>query len=101
MIPRNHNLDPKIVAGSTFGQIFKTKLPGNFGGLAAEQIYAQPLVYTGSDGVQYVYIATTQNNVYKLDAKTGAIVASRNLHVPFLQAELGSMLVPYIRKFHC
>jgi outer membrane protein assembly factor BamB len=85
-----------VVAGSTFGQLFKTLLPGNFGGLGPEQIYSQPLVYTGSDGIQYVYVATTQNNVYKLNAKTGAIVASRNLHVPFLQAELGSELAIHI-----
>ncbi|KAF2478258.1 WSC-domain-containing protein [Lindgomyces ingoldianus] len=86
----NHNMDPKVVGSADFGQIFRTLLPGNFNGLAAEQIFSQPLVYTGADRVQYVYVATTQNNIYKLDAKTGAIVKSRNLHVPFLQAELES-----------
>ncbi|KAF2108754.1 WSC domain-containing protein [Lophiotrema nucula] len=86
----NHNMDPNVVSGSDFGQIFKTLLPGNFNNLGPEQIYSQPLVYTGDDGVQYVYIATTQNNIYKLNAKTGAIVANRNLHVPFLQVELES-----------
>ncbi|KAF2640189.1 Pyrrolo-quinoline quinone [Massarina eburnea CBS 473.64] len=86
----NHNIDPRAVASADFGQIFKTLLPGNFNGMAAEQIFSSPLVYTGSDGIQYVYVATTQNNIYKLNAKTGAIVVSRNLHVPFLQAELGS-----------
>lgn len=85
-------MDPKVVASSDFDQIFKTSLLGNFLGLGAEQIFSSPLVYTGDDGVQYVYVATTQNNVYKIDAKTGAIVTSRNLHVPFLQVELGSML---------
>jgi outer membrane protein assembly factor BamB len=83
-------MDPAVVSSPDFGQIFKTLLPGKFQNLAAEQIFSQPLVYTGSDGVQYVYVATTQNNIYKLDAKTGAIVASRNLHVPFLQVELES-----------
>ncbi|OCK79181.1 WSC-domain-containing protein [Lepidopterella palustris CBS 459.81] len=84
----NHNLDPTVVASANFGQIFKTLLPGNFNGIGPEQVFSQPLVYTGSDGIQYVYVATTQNNVYKLDAKTGAIIASRNLHVPFLTADL-------------
>jgi hypothetical protein len=84
-----------VVASSDFGQIFKTQLPGNFLGLAPEQIFASPLVYTGNDGVQYVYVATTQNNLYKIDAKTGVIVASRNLHVPFLQVELESMLTRF------
>ncbi|GFP60137.1 WSC domain-containing protein ARB_07867 [Trichoderma asperellum] len=84
----NHNMDPSVVGSSSFGQLFQTLLPGVYGG-AAEQIFSQPLVYTPSGGTkQYVYVATTQNNVYKLDAKTGAILASRNLHIPFLAADL-------------
>ncbi|KAG6007584.1 hypothetical protein E4U21_005782 [Claviceps maximensis] len=84
----NHNMDPAVVASNQFGQLFRTKLPGTFNG-RAEQIFSQPLVYTpsGTDK-QYVYFATTQNNVYKLDAKTGQIIASRNLHIPFLTADL-------------
>ena len=35
-----------------------------------------------------MYFATTQNNLYKLEAKTGTIVASRNLHIPFLATDL-------------
>lgn len=85
----NHNMDPEVVASDQFAQLFKTRLPGSYNG-ANEQIFSQPLVYTpsGGDGTQYVYFATTQNNVYKLDAKTGEIVASRNLHIPFLTADL-------------
>ncbi|KAH0421357.1 WSC domain-containing protein [Colletotrichum camelliae] len=85
----NHNMDPSVVGSSQFGQLFRTLLPGNYGG-SPEQIFSQPLVYTpsGGDGTQYVYVATQQNNVYKLNAKTGAIVASRNLHIPFLTADL-------------
>jgi hypothetical protein len=84
----NHNMDPAVVGSADFGQIFKTALPGNWNNIGPEQIFSQPLVYTGADGVQYVYVATTQNNIYKINAKTGAIVASRNLHVPFLTADL-------------
>lgn len=81
-------MDPSVVGSSSFGQLFQTRLPGTYGG-SAEQIFSQPLVYTPSGGTkQYVYVATTQNNVYKLDAKTGDIVASRNLHIPFLAADL-------------
>ncbi|KAL3424975.1 fungistatic metabolite [Phlyctema vagabunda] len=83
----NHNMDPSIVGSAQFGQIFKAPLPGVYNG-AAEQLYAQPLLYTGADGIQYLYVATTQNNVYKMDAKTGAIVMARNLHIPFLTADL-------------
>ena len=87
----NHNMDPVVVGSSQFGLLFKTKLPGTYPineQQAPEQIFSQPLVYTGSDGVQYLYVATTQNNVYKIVAKTGVIVASRNLHRPFLVTDL-------------
>ncbi|KAF4508098.1 hypothetical protein G6O67_004522 [Ophiocordyceps sinensis] len=84
----NHGMDPAIVGSSQFGQVFRTLLPGTYVG-QPEQIFSQPLVYTPNGGTrQYVYFATTQNNVYKLDAKTGEIVASRALHIPFLTADL-------------
>ncbi|KAM3512081.1 hypothetical protein MY11210_004278 [Beauveria gryllotalpidicola] len=84
----NHNMDPSVVGSNQFGQIFKVLLPGKYGG-AAEQIFSQPLVYTPNNGTtQYVYWATTQNNLYKMNAKTGEIVAKRNLHIPFLTADL-------------
>ncbi|KAK3045275.1 hypothetical protein LTS18_014139, partial [Coniosporium uncinatum] len=81
-------MDPAIVGSANFGRIFRTKLPGNFNGIGPEQIFSQPLLFTGNDGVQYIYLATTQNNLYQLDAKTGTILKSRNLHVPFLTADL-------------
>ena len=80
-------MDPAVVGSAQFGQLWKSTLPGNYGGYL-EQIYSQPLVYTLNDGIQYVFIATTQNNVYKINAKSGAIVASRSLHIPFLTADL-------------
>ena len=83
-----HNMDPSVVGSSVFGQIFRTLLPGTYLNNQPEQIYSQPLVYTLNDGIQYVFVATTQNNIYKINAKTGAIVASRNLHVPFLTSDL-------------
>lgn len=80
-------MDPSVVGSAQFGQLWTTKLPGSYRG-ALEQIYSQPLVYTLDDGIQYVFIATTQNNVYKINAKTGNIVASRNLHIPFLASDI-------------
>lgn len=81
-------MDPSIVGGSQFGQLFRTTLPGNYKGYK-EAIFSQPLVYTPNGGdQQFVYFATTQNNVYKLNAQTGVIVASVNLHIPFLTADL-------------
>jgi len=85
----NNNMDPAVVTSSDFGQVFKVQLPGNYIG-TKEKIFSQPLIYTpkNGDGTQYVYWATAQNNVYKMNAKTGAIVASRNLHIPFMSADL-------------
>ncbi|TVY80927.1 WSC domain-containing protein [Lachnellula suecica] len=96
--PFNHNMDPAAVGSSSFGQLFVTKLGGVYNG-AAEQMYSQPLVYTPStDPTQYVFVATTQNNIYKIDAKTGAIIAKRNLHIPFLAADLNGCvdISPYV-----
>src|SRR5271169_3695826 len=59
----NHNMDPAVVGSAQFGLLFKTLLPGTWpinGQSVPEQIYSQPLVYTGTDGVQFLYIATTQ-----------------------------------------
>ena len=87
----NHNMDPAIIGSPQFGLLYKTFFPGTYrlnGQDVQEQIFSLPLVYTSSDGVQYVYIATTQNNLYKMNAKTGAVVASRNLHRPFLVSDL-------------
>ena len=51
---------------------WKTSLSPN------EQFYASPLVYCG-----VVLVAGMQNNVYVLDAKTGAIVAKTSLGTPY------------------
>lgn len=96
----NHNMDPAVVGSAEFGKLFSTLLPGNFNNIGPEQIFSQPLVYTGDDGVQYVYVATTQNNLYKLDAKTGAIIMKRNMHVPFLTADLNGKLPPEASQSH-
>ena len=80
-------MDPSVVGSAQFGQLWASKLPGNYRG-NLEQIFSQPLVYTLDDGIQYVFIATTQNNVYKINAKTGNIVASRSLHIPFLSSDI-------------
>ncbi|KAK7956344.1 uncharacterized protein PG986_005566 [Apiospora aurea] len=85
----NHNMDPDIVGSPQFGQLFRTKLPGNYNNLGPESTYAQPLVYTlNKDNKQYVYILTNQNNLYQLEAKTGVIVNQRSLHIPFLTSDL-------------
>jgi len=72
--PDQAGLDPAIVGGTGFGRIFKTALPLTPG----EQVLAQPLVYNGQ-----VLVATESNNLYLLDAATGAITAQRALGAAF------------------
>lgn len=86
----NHKLDPRTIASADFGNIWSAKLPGNFNGIGQEQVLSQPLVYTTGDGIQYVFVATTQNNLYKINAKTGEVVKTRNIGVPFLAADLNN-----------
>ena len=83
-------LNPAIVAGTTFGRRFTVDLPGG----PLDQVYAQPLVFDGR-----VFVVTELNNVYALDAETGAILESANLGDPWDTADLAPAcpdLVPNI-----
>jgi hypothetical protein len=71
--PDQPGLDPSIVGGPNFKSLFNTTLPS-----AGEPVLAQPLVVNGK-----VLIATEENNVYLLDANTGAITTSRSLGAGF------------------
>ncbi|KAF1979686.1 hypothetical protein BU23DRAFT_636887 [Bimuria novae-zelandiae CBS 107.79] len=71
-LPKTHALaDTDSI---TWGDDFVARVTRRrFNGFAVEQIFAAPLVYTGNDGIEYIYVATTQNNLYKLDAKTDCV----------------------------
>ncbi|MEA2697406.1 MAG: hypothetical protein QOI66_1677, partial [Myxococcales bacterium] len=74
--PDQTMLAPATVSGSTFGKLFSTPITG--------EVNAQPLV---SQGV--LLVATQANNIYGLDAETGAVLWSRNLGNPFLSSDIG------------
>jgi hypothetical protein len=89
-----HNMDPSIISGGSFGQIwqFKASLPA---GSAPDQFYAKPLVYTPSAlGRQVVLAFSEANRIYVVDAVNGSLIASRDLsaggETPFKVADLGS-----------
>jgi hypothetical protein len=72
--PDQPGLDPAIVAGPNFKQLFKTALLST-----TEKVLAQPLVVNGK-----VLIASEDNNLYLLDAVTGAnTVTPRQLGAGF------------------
>ena len=84
------DLAPAIVGGPTFGRLFKTQLtltPSQIdagvtlapvGPEGAEAVLAQPLVFGST-----VFVVTEGNNIYALDAVSGAITASRALGLGF------------------
>jgi hypothetical protein len=84
----NHNMDPAIVDSPSFGIRWQVAMN------SLEQFYAKPLVYTPSGGSQLVFLASNQNYVRTLDAKTGNIINSRQLHTPFLQSDIGCTDIP-------
>ena len=82
--PNEAGLGPAAVSASDFGQLFSTAVDG--------QVYGQPLVVGGT------VIATTENNnVYGMNAATGAITWSRNVGPFWPASTLGcGDLVPNI-----
>jgi hypothetical protein len=78
--PNQPELDPVIVAGPSFGRLWATALP-----LASdEQVFAQPLVKGNT-----VFLATESNDIYAIDAQSGAVLAARALGTPVRAADLG------------
>ena len=78
--PNQPLLDPSIVTSSSFGRLFKTALTLSPG----EQVFAQPLVFEND-----VLVVTEANDVYTLDAQSGAITTARNLGSPWNPQDIG------------
>ena len=80
----NHNIDPTVLANqgpeSTYTISFN----------ADEQFYAEPLVYTPNGSGQLIFLASSQNWIRTLDAKTGDIINARQVQTPFLNSDLNS-----------
>jgi iron transport multicopper oxidase len=78
-----------VVDSAQFGQLWKVAFN------AKEQFYAKPLVFTpASTGVQILFLASSQNNIRTLNAKTGAVLNTRLVHPPFLQSDIGCTDIP-------
>ncbi|APA14815.1 hypothetical protein sscle_13g095850 [Sclerotinia sclerotiorum 1980 UF-70] len=85
----NHNMDPGIIDSSSFGQLWKVAF--NF----QEQFYAKPLTYTPlTGGPQLLFLASSQNYIRTLNAETGVLINSRQVHTPFLQSDIGCTDIP-------
>lgn len=67
------NVNPK-----TFGKLFSVSLDGNSFG---QPLYVASVNFKGGDR-SVVYVATSQNSVYAIDARTGALIWRVNLGDP-------------------
>ena len=53
------------------------------------------MVYTpDSTGVQLVFLASSQNYIRTLEAKTGNLINTRQVQTPFLQSDIGCTDIP-------
>jgi len=67
----NHNMDPNIITGGSFGQIWQFKA-SIAAGVAEDQYYSKPLIYTPSNyGRQVVLVFSEANWICVLDAQNG------------------------------
>ncbi|KAM7222882.1 wsc domain containing protein [Rhypophila decipiens] len=80
----DHNMDPNVVASSSFGILWSQRTTNT-----QEEFFAKPLTYTLNGGSEMVITASTMNIVRIHDAKTGNLIASRQLMPPFLQRDIG------------
>ncbi len=85
-------MDPNIITGGGFGQIwqYKASVQGN-----SDEYYAKLLVYTPTSlGRQVILAFSKANRMYILDAVNGSLVASRDLasegEGPFIVSDLPS-----------
>ncbi|KUI55535.1 Putative fungistatic metabolite [Cytospora mali] len=87
-------MDPTIIEGGSFGQLWRYSTPTSTSGSGAEQFYAKPLVYTpASYGRQIILAFSEQNRIFALDAVNGTLIAFRDMNEegegPFSVAEFG------------
>ncbi|KAJ3392778.1 hypothetical protein HDU84_003516 [Entophlyctis sp. JEL0112] len=72
----NASLDPAVISSSNFGRAFELVLPNSTTSSAA------PLVYTLPTGTQVVVAVDDANNVYVVNAKSGALINHVKLGAP-------------------
>ena len=82
-------MDPNVVSSPSFGILWQQKMP-----ISTETWYAKPLVYTLDGGSEMLITASNMNNIRVHDAKTGTVLASRQLTPPFLQSDIGCADIP-------
>ncbi|KAK0125522.1 hypothetical protein ONS96_009359 [Cadophora gregata f. sp. sojae] len=88
----NHKMDPNVVTGGGFGQLwqYKAAIPA---GSPQDQFYAKPLVYTPrGTSRQIVLTFSKANRIYSLDAVNGTLLKTQDLslegEIPFKVTDL-------------
>ena len=80
----NINIDPTAIANQDPDSAFSVSFN------ADEQFYAEPLVYTPDGSDQLLFLASSQNWIRTLDAKTGDILNARQVQTPFINSDVNS-----------
>src|SRR5205823_6716611 len=87
----NHESRDGLYIDSAFTQSAAVNLTRdlNFDGAIVGNVYAQPLYIEGGPGGKaMIIVATESNNVYALDAGSGAMIWQRNVGEPVSAADL-------------
>lgn len=82
-------MDPNVVGSSSFGILWSQQTSNS-----QETFFAKPLTYTLNGGSEMVITASSMNIVRIHDARTGNLIASRQLMPPFLQRDIGCNDIP-------
>ncbi|KAI8840141.1 hypothetical protein BJ741DRAFT_706521 [Chytriomyces cf. hyalinus JEL632] len=76
-------LTPDFVSSASFGRRATVELPLSLARVVngVDSVYAQPIVFS-VNGTEYVFIASTGNNVHVVDGLKAQLVASKNFGSP-------------------
>ncbi|KAJ3405436.1 hypothetical protein HDU80_001358, partial [Chytriomyces hyalinus] len=76
-------LTPEFVSSASFGRRATVELPLSLARVVngVDTVYAQPIVFS-VNGTEYVFIASTGNNVHVVDGLKAQLVASKNFGSP-------------------
>lgn len=77
-----------VVAGLTWDRARALRLDENFRAKVSGHVYAQPLYWSGAGGPPLLVVATEDDVVEAIDARTGAQVWTRTLGRPVTRASL-------------
>ena len=80
----DNSIEPTVIGDEEFASRLTSKFNPD------EEFYAEPLVYTPEGGVQLLFLASSQNWIRVLDARTSDILYARQVQTPFMTSDVNS-----------